>query len=47
MLLNKNEFLAFLRATQSGIARDCEQKLKSAMQLTVGSMARFHFVCEE
>ena len=45
--LIKNEFLAFLRATQSSIARNCERELKVPIRGTVGSMTRFHLVCEE
>ena len=43
----KNEVLAFLRATQSSIARDFERELKAASRDTLGSMKRFNLVCEE
>ena len=39
--------MAFLRATKSSTTRDCESELKEATQGTVGSVMRFHLVCEE
>ena len=43
----KNELLAFLRGTQPSIARGCERELKTAIRGTLGSLTRFHWVCEE
>ena len=43
----KNEFVAFLRAKQSSIARDFERELKAASRGTVRSLAMFHRVCKE
>ena len=42
--LFKNEFLAFLRATQPSIARDFERELKAAIRGTVGCITRFHWL---
>ena len=36
-----------MRATKSGIARDCERELKAAIQVTVGSLTRFYWACEK
>ena len=38
--------MAFLRSTQSGIARDFERELKAASRGTLGGLAMFHWVCE-
>ena len=45
--LLKNDFLAFLRATQSSISRDCKREFKAAIRGTLGSIARLHSVCGE
>ena len=39
--------LAFLRATQSSIARDCERGFKAASRGTVKGLTSFHWVFEE
>ena len=39
--------MAFLRSTQSSIARDCEREFKAASKDTVGSLTMFHRVCKE
>ena len=39
--------MAFLRSTQSSIARGCERELKAASRGTLIDLTMFHWVCEE
>ena len=39
--------MAFLRSTESSIARGCETELKAASRGTLGGLTMFHRVCEE
>ena len=47
LVIAKNEFLAFLLAALSSIARDWGRELQAAPRGPLGSMARFNCVCEE
>ena len=42
IILSKKRGMAFLRSTQSCIARDFERELKTASRGTLGGLAMFH-----